>query len=127
MYQSQENCTAGGNLDPSPQRARLNRILSETAKLEPDRIAIRDRQRTVAYGELSARADALAARIAATGLAPGCLIGIHLPRSLDYVVSMLAVLRSGAAFLPLDPGWPAERVQRVLAASGAAMLLRSGP
>ncbi|WP_079131676.1 non-ribosomal peptide synthetase [Streptomyces nanshensis] len=69
---------------------------------------------TLDYGELSARANQLARELALLGVRPGCLVAVALPRSVHLVVGLLAVLKAGAAYLPLDPGHPPERLRGML-------------
>ncbi|ROO87214.1 non-ribosomal peptide synthase protein (TIGR01720 family)/amino acid adenylation domain-containing protein [Actinocorallia herbida] len=76
----------------------------------PDAVAIEDGDRTLTYAELDGRANALAARLAALGAGPERLVAVLLPRSADLVVAALAALKTGAAYLPIDPGYPAERI-----------------
>jgi len=64
----------------------------------------------ISYAELERRSARLAAQLAALGAAPNTLVGIYLERSIDLVVAVLGVLRAGAAYVPLDPAFPAERV-----------------
>lgn len=78
---------------------------------------------TVSYRELDAAADGVAHRLVAAGAGPGVLVGICLNRDRDLFVSVLAVLKTGAAYLPLDPAYPAERLAMMLSDSDAGMLL----
>ncbi|MFF2355002.1 amino acid adenylation domain-containing protein, partial [Kitasatospora sp. NPDC058115] len=73
------------------------------------------------YAELDARADRLAARLRAAGAGPDTVVALALPRSAGTVVALLAVLRSGAASLPLDPEYPAERTAAMLADAAPAL------
>ncbi|MDN3025972.1 amino acid adenylation domain-containing protein [Streptomyces sp. S.PB5] len=66
--------------------------------------------RTLTHAELHALADTLAGRLAALGAGPGSVVRVCLPRSAELVVALLAVLRCGAAYLPLDPGYPRARL-----------------
>ncbi|MGW4409684.1 amino acid adenylation domain-containing protein [Nonomuraea sp. NPDC004702] len=77
----------------------------------------------VTYAELDARSRALTRRLRAAGAARGTLVAICASRSIDLLTGLLAVVRAGAAYLPLDPGHPAERLAYVLADSGAQLLL----
>jgi amino acid adenylation domain-containing protein len=82
-----------------------------------------DGGRVTTYGELTARADALAAELVAAGVGPDTLVAVHLPRSAELVVALLAVLRAGGAYLPLDTDYPVARLRLVLDdARPAAML-----
>ncbi|MFC0862042.1 amino acid adenylation domain-containing protein [Sphaerimonospora cavernae] len=75
------------------------------------------------YGELDARADELAALLQAHGVTVGDIVGVHLGRTPDAIAALLAVWRVGAAYLPLDPGYPRERLAFMLADSGAVLVL----
>ncbi|MEU8877944.1 amino acid adenylation domain-containing protein [Streptomyces javensis] len=65
---------------------------------------------TLTYAELNARANALARLLVARGAGPGRFVGLVLPRSIDLVVALLAVVKSGAAYVPIDPAYPADRI-----------------
>ncbi|MFI2238019.1 non-ribosomal peptide synthase/polyketide synthase [Streptomyces chrestomyceticus] len=75
------------------------------------------------YGELAARVDALAGHLASCGVGPESVVAVALPRSLDLVVSLLAVLRAGGAYVPVDPDYPADRVAYMLADSRPVLLV----
>ncbi|MFJ7073617.1 amino acid adenylation domain-containing protein [Streptomyces sp. NPDC098781] len=70
--------------------------------------------RVLTYAELAARANQLAHHLAAGGVRPGTVVGVAIPRSVELIVALLAVLKAGGAYLPLDPGHPAERLAQVL-------------
>ncbi|MEV6777747.1 amino acid adenylation domain-containing protein [Streptomyces syringium] len=76
----------------------------------PQRVAVRDPHRELTYAQLSTRADRLAAVLRQACPVPGRRIGLHLNRGTEVVVAMLAVLRAGHTYVPLDPGYPAERL-----------------
>lgn len=101
----------------------LVELLEQAAAQHPDAVAVSLGQARLTYAELHARADALARKLLACGAAPDQPVGICLERSPDLLVAVLAVLRSGAAYLPLDPGYPAARLSYMLADSGARILL----
>ncbi len=69
----------------------------------------------MSYAELNARANQLARYLVSLGAGPERLVAVAMPRSLDMIVAVLGVLKSGAAYLPLDPGYPAERIGFMLA------------
>jgi enterobactin synthetase component F len=69
---------------------------------------------TLSYAELNARANRLARHLIERGAGPGAVVGVALPRSLDLVISLLAVVKAGAAYLPLDPDHPAQRLADML-------------
>ncbi|HEY0640462.1 MAG TPA: amino acid adenylation domain-containing protein, partial [Pseudonocardiaceae bacterium] len=80
----------------------------------PDRTALVCGDERIGYAELNARANRLAHELLARGAGPERTVAVMLPRSVDSVVAFLAVLKTGAVYLPLDPGLPADRVRYVL-------------
>ncbi|MFE9427313.1 amino acid adenylation domain-containing protein [Kitasatospora sp. NPDC006697] len=87
------------------------------------RLAVQGEDGELTGDELAARANRLAHALRERGAGPGRLVAVHAERSLDLVVALLAVLKSGAAYLPLDPDYPAERLAYMVADSGARLLL----
>ncbi|MBO4276038.1 AMP-binding protein, partial [Microbispora triticiradicis] len=77
----------------------------------------------VRYRELDERAERLARHLVGLGARAGVLVGVCLPRTSDLIVALLAVLKTGAAYVPIDPGYPPERVAYLLADSEAAVLV----
>ncbi|WP_424186621.1 amino acid adenylation domain-containing protein [Actinokineospora sp. G85] len=77
----------------------------------------------LSYAELDARANRLAALLLDRGAAPERFVGVALPRSADLVVALVAVLKSGAAYLPIDPDQPADRIAPLLAESAPIVVL----
>ncbi|MEV0245277.1 amino acid adenylation domain-containing protein [Nocardia sp. NPDC050712] len=80
----------------------------------PDATALVYGPETLTYAELDARVDTLARWLIRRGVRPDTVVGVALPRSTDALVAVYAVLRAGGAFLPLDPGHPTERLERIL-------------
>jgi amino acid adenylation domain-containing protein len=76
--------------------------------------AVRDGGTEVSYAELHGRANRLAAELVARGAGAGTVVGVCLDRSVDLIVALLGVLKAGAAYLPLDPGYPAARLAFML-------------
>ncbi|MGW7363009.1 non-ribosomal peptide synthetase [Streptomyces sp. NPDC054841] len=89
----------------------------------PDAVAVRDGGRDLTYTQLDTAAQQLAARLTATGTGAEDVVGVLLPRSAELIVAQLAVLKSGACYLPLDPAQPADRTARLLSASGARAVI----
>ncbi|MGW0786651.1 AMP-binding protein, partial [Streptomyces sp. NPDC002913] len=86
-------------------------LLDRQAQATPDAEAVRgDDGPALTYRELHLRARRLADRLVAGGVGPEDVVGLALPRSVDLVVGVLAVLKAGAAYLPLDPDYPADRI-----------------
>lgn len=76
----------------------------------PDAIAAYEGDRSITFAELDRDANRLARRLATSGAGPGGLVGVYLPRSIDSLTALLAVLKTGAAYVPLDTHYPAERL-----------------
>ena len=89
----------------------------------PDAAAVVCDGAVVSFGELEARAGRLAQVLAAAGAGPETVVGLCLERGADVVAAVLAVWKAGAAYLPVDPAWPAERAAFVLADSRAGMVI----
>ncbi|MDX3451771.1 amino acid adenylation domain-containing protein [Streptomyces sp. ME02-8801-2C] len=78
---------------------------------------------TLTYRELDVRAGELAGRLTASGAGPGTIVAVAVPRSAELMVALLGVLKSGAAYLPVDVDYPADRVAHMLADSGATTVV----
>ncbi|MFC6841592.1 non-ribosomal peptide synthetase [Xanthomonas theicola] len=93
------------------------------ARRTPDEIAIQTTSAAVSYRALNARANRLARRLVAAGVGVESLVGISVERSVEMVTAILAVLKAGAGFVPLDPHFPSERVRTIAADARLKMLL----
>ncbi|MFC5833511.1 amino acid adenylation domain-containing protein [Nonomuraea insulae] len=89
----------------------VHELFQAQARLTPDAVAVTADDGSATYAQLDDRTDRLAALLARHGAGPGRVIGLMLPRSLAMVESLLAVLKTGAAYAPLDPGHPADRLR----------------
>ncbi|WP_143064550.1 non-ribosomal peptide synthetase, partial [Streptomyces colonosanans] len=98
-------------------------LFEEQVKAAPDAVAVMAGNTTLTYAELDARANRLAHLLIARGAAPERLVALALPRSAELVVAILAVLKSGAACLPLDPEYPAARIAGMLDDARPALLI----
>ncbi|HEV7587140.1 MAG TPA: amino acid adenylation domain-containing protein [Longimicrobium sp.] len=103
--------------------ATIHARVAAQARRTPDAVAIDGVAGAWTYAELDARANRLARRLRAAGVRPGVLVGVRAERSPETVAALLAVLKAGGAYLPLDPAYPAERQGYMLADSGAPILL----
>lgn len=92
----------------------IHDAVARQAAVHPDKIALRTRWGELSYAALEVRASAVAAQLAARGVKPGDVVGVRMERSVDMVVALLAVLKAGAAYTPLDPAYPAERLAFML-------------
>ncbi|WP_163015680.1 condensation domain-containing protein, partial [Streptomyces sp. Tu 4128] len=92
----------------------LHELISEQAGRTPDAVAVVCEGATLTYAELDGRANQLARHLLEQGLGAEDFVAIALPKTLDAITSMLAVLKTGAAYLPIDPDYPAERISYML-------------
>ncbi|MFI9814180.1 non-ribosomal peptide synthetase [Saccharothrix variisporea] len=104
----------------------LTELLAAQASRTPDAPAVVFEGATLTYSQLHDRADALAGLLAGRGVGPGHVVGVRLDRSLDLVVALLAVLRAGAAYLPLDPSYPADRLAMMIEDARPTVVLDPG-
>src|SRR5262249_41632407 len=102
-------------------------LFEEQVARRPEAPALVAHDGALSYAELDARANRLARHLAGLGVGPGDVVAVALPRSAELVTAVLAVLKSGAAYLPVDPGYPAQRLEFMLADAAPAVLLSDGP
>ncbi len=101
----------------------VHRLVEAQARRAPGRLAVDDGVEALTYGELNARANRLAWRLRELGVGPEVPAAVCLERSAAFAVALLAVLKAGGAYLPIDPSYPAERLAYLLEDSGAPVLL----
>lgn len=106
-----------------PSNVPVHRLLEAQVVRTPHAPAVRFENECLSYSELNSRANQLAHYLRSQGAEPGGLVAIFLERSLDLVVGLLAILKTGAAYLPLDPIYPTERLALMLEDSQASILL----
>nr|WP_257890634.1 non-ribosomal peptide synthetase [Rhodococcus sp. USK10] len=106
-----------------PSAAEPATLASLLRSSDPSALALRYAGVEITYGELDARSNRLARRLIAQGLGPEDVVAVLLPRSVESVVALWAVARAGAVYLPIDPGYPADRIAFMLADSGASTAL----
>jgi amino acid adenylation domain-containing protein len=118
-------------LDDWGGRARAGSIPSSTvhalvewhACVHPDAVAVEEDLDVLTYGELNARAERLAFLLRAHGVSPRSVVGLLMGRSADTVVAMLATLKAGAAYMPLDPDYPPVRLSAMIQMAHPALVL----
>jgi amino acid adenylation domain-containing protein len=108
---------------PVPAARGVHDLIMQWARRTPDAVAVVCGGRALTYGALAARAGRLARYLAGAGVRTETVVGLCLPRGADMVVAILAVWQAGGAYLPLDPGYPADRLAFMLADSGASLLV----
>ncbi|MEU5695256.1 amino acid adenylation domain-containing protein [Actinosynnema sp. NPDC020468] len=107
---------------PVPE-ATLPQVFEDRARRAPDAVALVSGDEALTYAGLNDRANRLARHLVAAGARPGTIVALALPRSAELVVAMFAVLKAGAAYLPVDTGYPADRIAFVLADADPAVLV----
>ncbi len=100
-------------------------LFERQAALAPEAVALRCKGRAMTYGELDRKANQLAHSLIARGVKAGDRIGIRMPRSFDMVTGLLAVLKTGSAYVPLDSSYPEERLRYMIADAGIDVVLES--
>ena len=112
-----------GEADPPPTGRRVHELFEEAAASRPTAVAVRDASTTVTYGELDERANRPARHLRQLGAGPEQLVGIAFERSVDAVLAILAVWKSGAAYVPLDPSHPHERLALLMRQAGLGLVV----
>ncbi|MFE2070800.1 amino acid adenylation domain-containing protein [Streptomyces sp. NPDC059467] len=105
-----------------PDTSLVALFAGQTART-PDAVAVEDSRRSLTYRELDERSNQLAHLLAGRGAEDGDIVGIRLGRSVDLAVAMLGIIKAGGAYLPLDPAYPADRTDYMLADSGARLVV----
>ncbi|HEU0076861.1 MAG TPA: condensation domain-containing protein, partial [Longimicrobiaceae bacterium] len=114
---------AAGPARAYPRHLPVHALFERQAARTPDVVAVSYDGGSLAYAELNRLADHLAYDLLRRRLAPETRVGVFLERGPEWLVSLLAVLKAGAVYVPLDPAHPAERLRYVLEDSGASLLL----
>ncbi|GAA2382290.1 hypothetical protein GCM10010420_00180 [Streptomyces glaucosporus] len=104
---------AAGTVPPAPGELPCG-LFEEQAARTPGAPALESADARLTYGELNTAANRLAHHLAARGVGPESVVALVLPRSADLIVALLAVLKAGAAYLPVDTAYPAERIEYLL-------------
>ena len=101
----------------------VHQLIEAQAVRTPGRVAVVCEGDSLTYAELNRRADLLAAYLRPRGVKAGVLVGVMVERSLEMIIALLGVMKSGGAYLPIDPAYPAGRVSFVLGDAGVPLLL----
>jgi amino acid adenylation domain-containing protein len=105
----------------------LPEAFARIASATPDRVALTDSGVSLTYRELDARSDQLAHGLRARGVAAGDRVGVCLERSAELVFTLLAVLKAGATYVPIDPAYPADRIAHTAQDSGLGVMVTRLP
>ncbi len=106
-----------------PRDRCVHQLFEAQAARTPEAVAVVCQDRHLTYAELNARANQLAHHLIVLGVGPGVLVGLCLDRSLEMVVGVLGILKAGAAYVPLDPSYPAARLAFMLTETSAPVLV----
>ncbi|EKP0276995.1 amonabactin biosynthesis non-ribosomal peptide synthetase AmoG [Aeromonas bestiarum] len=110
-----------------PSRETLLCQFERQAATHPAALAVTDDERALSYGELEAEANRLAHWLLAQGVTPGAAVGIQAKRDVAFVIGLLACWKAGAAYVPLDPAYPAERLAHILSDASIGLVLGGEP
>jgi amino acid adenylation domain-containing protein len=106
-----------------PRSKCVHQLIEEQSLRSPEAVAVACEGQTLTYSELDRRANQLARYLIKLGVKPGALIGISVDRALEMMVGLLGIWKAGAAYLPLDPSYPAERLSFILGEAAVPLLL----
>lgn len=101
----------------------LGAVFTQVVDENPNRLAVIDSSSQMTYGELSKQANGVASELRQLGVGPGVVVAVMVERSVEMIVSIMGVIMAGAAYVPVDPSYPRERVRYVLNDSGARVLI----
>ncbi|MCP1426503.1 bacitracin synthase 3 [Paenibacillus xylanexedens] len=106
-----------------PLHQRVYEWIEQNALRTPDQVAVMHDGRSMTYHELNEAADLLAARLRQHGVTKETVVGIMMDRSVEMIAGILGIMKSGGAYLPLDPSTPVERIRYMLQDSGAGLVV----
>lgn len=113
---------SGTNRDYTPDRT-IHNLFEEQARLTPNHLAVILENQKITYRELNERANRLAHMLKGHGIGPECIVGILVNRSIETIVGLLAILKAGGAYMPIDPDYPADRIEYMLKDTLAEVLI----
>src|SRR5262249_38360201 len=97
-----------------PRDRCVHELIAEQARRTPDAVAVVLEDHPVSYGDLDRRANAIARTLRGRGVGRGAFVGLCVERSAEMVIGLLGILKSGAAYVPLDPAFPKDRLALAL-------------
>ncbi|WP_406156740.1 amino acid adenylation domain-containing protein [Streptomyces sp. NBC_01005] len=114
-----------GVAGPYPETATIHRLVEERVAACPDAVAVAHGERRWTYGEINARANRLAHHLRGTGVTADTLVAVCLDHSPELIATLLGILKAGAAFVPLDPEYPADRITYMVEDTGTPLIITS--
>ncbi|WP_370601383.1 non-ribosomal peptide synthase/polyketide synthase [Pseudomonas nitroreducens] len=106
-----------------PADVQLQELIERQVAATPDALALQFADQRLSYAQLNARANQLAHWLRGQGVGPDVLVGVAAERSVELVVALLGIVKAGGAYVPMDPDYPQDRLQHMLADSGVSLLL----
>ena len=116
-------CSWNHTTEPYPADTCVHELFEQQAQLTPQAVAVIQGARQLSYAQLNARANRLAHRLIERGVQPGDRVAVRLTRSIELVCAQLAIVKAGAAYVPLDPQLPTARQAWIVNDSGACLML----
>lgn len=113
------------NISQIPDNLCAHRLIEDQAEKRPDAVALSYDSSTVTYIDLDRRANQLAHLFQKKGVLPGSIIGVCLPRGVESIISILAILKIGGVYLPIDPQYPEDRILYMLRDAAPLLVLTS--
>ena len=123
LSEDERSLLVGEGVSVSGVAGCLHERFEKRVRLGSGRVAVVCDGESLTFADLDRRANGLAWRLQSLGVGPDVLVGLRMERSLDLVVGVLGILKAGGAYLPLDPAYPPERVQFMLADSGVQVVV----
>jgi amino acid adenylation domain-containing protein/thioester reductase-like protein len=111
------------NTDTPYDPVTIDAIFDKTAASKPDSTAVVFQDTAYTFGELRGFSDQIAARLHAAGIGKGCIVGLLCSRNIEMIAGLFGIMKSGAAYMPIDPNYPEERIKYMLADSGASAIV----
>jgi natural product biosynthesis luciferase-like monooxygenase protein len=105
----------------------IHELFHRQADATPEAVAVRCEGQSLTYKELDERANALAEQLIASGAGADSLVGVHVDRSVELMVAVIGVLKAGAAYVPLDPSYPADRIAYMVEHAKLTATVSRGP
>ncbi|RAG83172.1 non-ribosomal peptide synthetase [Streptacidiphilus pinicola] len=113
-------------VEPAPTGTTMARLFAAQVARDPEATALVCDDVRIGYGELNRAANRLAHHLAGGGVGPGSRVALALPRGVEWITAVLAVTKTGAAFVPLDLAYPADRIQHILTDAKPSCLITTG-
>ncbi|CAH1202740.1 Tyrocidine synthase 3 [Paenibacillus plantiphilus] len=108
-----------------PETGTIHEMIALRAHETADRIAVRCGSRSLTYGELEEQANRLASCLRERGVSKGAAVGVCMDRSEQYLIALIAVFKAGGIYIPIDPAYPAQRIQHMIAKADIGLAIAS--